>query len=78
MSQAKTEKEMEQDHKKELAAKMREMRIQLIKEKHPVYAAFNFSSYTNEKVAEMYRKLVEEQTMGGNVPENGNQQNGTQ
>lgn len=69
---------MDKDHKKELAVRMREMRIQLIKEKHPVYAAFSFGSYTDEKVAEMYRKLVEENDTEGSLPPEGDQHTGAQ
>jgi|GEM_PF-3207047 len=54
--------EMEQDHKKELAKQMRDMRIQLIKEQHPIYSTFNFASYSDLKIAEMYKKLIEEQS----------------
>lgn len=55
---------MEKDHKKELAQRMREMQIQLIKEQHPVYGAFNFASYSDAKIAEMFSKLVKERTEG--------------
>jgi len=49
----------ESDYKSVLAAQKREMQIMLIREKHPVYKDFNFDRYSDQKVAEMYKVLVE-------------------
>lgn len=55
------------DYKNALAAQKREMQIMLIREKHPVYFDFNFSRYSDQKIAEMYKVLVEEQQGGKNT-----------
>lgn len=56
---------MEADYKGMLSSQKREMQIMLIREKHPVYRDFNFSRYSDFKVAEMYRVLVGEIQQGG-------------
>lgn len=56
---------MEADYKSMLNSQKREMQIMLIREKHPVYRDFNFSRYSDFKVAEMYRVLVGEIQQGG-------------
>ena len=56
---------MEADYKSMLSSQKREMEIMLIREKHPVYRDFNFSRYSDFKVAEMYRVLVGEIQQGG-------------
>ncbi len=50
---------MEADYKNVLATQKREMQIMLITEHHPVYKDFNFTRYSDQKVAEMYKVLVE-------------------
>ena len=47
------------DYKNVLAAQKREMQIGMITERHPVYKDFNFTRYSDQKVAEMYKILVE-------------------
>src|SRR5574337_646548 len=49
----------EMEYKNALEAQKREMQIMLIREKHPVYKDFNFTRYSDQKVAEMYKVLVE-------------------
>jgi hypothetical protein len=49
----------ETDYKSALAAQKREMQIMLIREKHPVYRDFNFTRYSDQKVTEMYKVLVD-------------------
>jgi len=51
---------MDSDYKNVLATQKREMQIGMITERHPVYKDFNFSLYSDQKVAEMYRILVED------------------
>ena len=50
---------MEAEYKNVLATQKREMQIMLITERHPVYKDFNFTRYSDQKVAEMYKVLVE-------------------
>jgi hypothetical protein len=52
------------EYKSALAAQKREMQIMLIREKHPVYVSFNFSRYSDHKIAEMYKVLVEDFQQG--------------
>jgi hypothetical protein len=60
---------MKMEYKNALEEQKREMQIMLIRENHPVYRDFNFSRYSNQKVAEMYKVLVESHHRGGNGPE---------
>lgn len=53
------------DYKSELAAQKRAMQIMLIQENHPVYRDFNFTRYSDLKVAEMYKVLVDNHLHGG-------------
>lgn len=57
------------DYKSMLNSQKREMQIMLIREKHPVYRDFNFSRYSDMKVAEMYKVLVGEIQQGGKETE---------
>jgi hypothetical protein len=52
-------------YRQELLKEKREMQITLIRETHPVYAAFNFNAYSDRKVEEMYRVLVLNESQGG-------------
>ena len=60
---------MDSDYKKNLATQKREMEIGMITEKHPVYKDFNFTRYSDSKVAEMYKVLVETHSQGGKETE---------
>ena len=55
---------MDSDYKNELANQKREMQIGMITERHPVYRDFNFTRYSDQKVTEMYKILVEEHRNG--------------
>lgn len=57
------------EYKSALVAQKREMQIMLIREKHPVYFDFNFSRYSDHKIAEMYKVLVEDFQQGGKETE---------
>ena len=57
----------ESDYKNVLAAQQREMQIGMITQYHPVYKDFNFGRYSDQKVAEMYRVLVQNQENGRNT-----------
>jgi hypothetical protein len=57
----------ESDYKNVLANQKREMQIGMIMEYHPVYREFNFSRYSDQKVAEMYKVLVQDQQGGKNT-----------
>lgn len=46
------------EYKASLEEQKRELQITLIREKHPVYADFDFNRYSDQKVNEMYRLLV--------------------
>jgi hypothetical protein len=59
----------ESDYKNVLAAQQREMQIMMITEKHPVYKDFVFTRYSDQKVAEMYKVLVETHLNGGDQTE---------
>lgn len=56
---------MESEYKNVLAAQKRDLQIMLIREKHPVYFDFDFKRYSDMKVAEMYRILVENENDTG-------------
>ncbi len=45
-----------------LATQKRDMQIGMIVEYHPVYKGFNFVRYSNQKITEMYKILVEQKT----------------
>lgn len=47
------------DYKNVLATQKRDMQIGMIVEYHPVYIDFNFSRYSDQKIGEMYKVLVE-------------------
>jgi hypothetical protein len=60
---------MDSDYKNVLATQKREMQIGMIVERHPVYKDFNFTRYSDYKVAEMYKVLVEDHLKGGKATE---------
>lgn len=60
---------MDSQYKGVLNSQKREMQIMLIQEKHPVYRDFNFSRYSDQKIAEMYKVLVGEIQQGGKETE---------
>jgi len=60
---------MDSDYKNVLATQKREMQIGMITEFHPVYKDFNFTRYSDQKVAEMYKILVEGYQQGGKETE---------
>jgi hypothetical protein len=49
----------ESEYRKELARQKREMQIVMIRNGHPVYENFNFATYSDQKVAEMFKILIE-------------------
>lgn len=57
------------DYKTVLANQKREMQIGMIMERHPVYKDFNFTRYSDQKVAEMYKVLVEDHRENGKTTE---------
>jgi hypothetical protein len=60
---------MDKEYKNALEAQKREMQIMLIRENHPVYVDFNFARYSDQKVAEMYKVLVENSHKNNNGTE---------
>jgi hypothetical protein len=57
----------ESDYKNVLVNQKREMQIGMIVELHPVYKDFNFGRYSDNKIAEMYKVLVQAQQGGRNT-----------
>ena len=57
----------ESDYKNALTAQQREMQIGMIKQYHPVYKDFNFRRYSDEKVSEMFKVLVQDKQSGKNT-----------
>jgi hypothetical protein len=57
----------ESDYKNVLTNQKREMQIGMIMELHPVYRDFNFGRYSDEKVAEMFKVLVQSHQGGKNT-----------
>lgn len=55
----------ESDYKNALADQKRQMQIMMITEHHPVYKDFVFTRYSDQKVAEMYKILVEDHLENG-------------
>ena len=49
----------EADYKNALVSQKREMQIGMIVELHPVYKDFSFGRYSDDKIAEMYKVLVQ-------------------
>ncbi|CAN5854585.1 hypothetical protein BH11BAC7_BH11BAC7_24230 [soil metagenome] len=57
----------EADYKNVLVGQKREMQIGMITELHPVYKDFNFGRYSDDKIAEMYKVLVQNHQGGRNT-----------
>jgi hypothetical protein len=57
----------EADYKNVLVSQKREMQIGMIVELHPVYKDFNFGRYSDDKIAEMYKVLVQSHQGGSNT-----------
>jgi hypothetical protein len=57
----------ESDYKSVLATQQREMQIDMITQQHPVYKDFNFGRYSDQKVSEMFKVLVQDQQTGRNT-----------
>ena len=57
----------ESDYKNVLVGQKREMQIGMIMELHPVYKDFNFGRYSDDKITEMYKVLVQNNQGGKNT-----------
>ncbi|CAN5142777.1 hypothetical protein BH09BAC5_BH09BAC5_16010 [soil metagenome] len=55
------------EYKDVLTNQKREMQIGMIVEYHPVYKEFNFERYSDQKIAEMFKILVQDHQGGRNT-----------